>query len=394
MRRASALLPAGLMRSLLFRLHLVAGVSAGIVVFLMAVTGAVLACEEMALKWAERRYRVTVPEGADRLHPARLVHSAEETAAATGDVFLATAVQYDADPRAPAQVRSGPARRTYVDPYTGEVLGGGFARIEAFFEWVRGWHRWLSFPAGSERRGRAVTGAANLAFLFLVLTGPLLWMPRRFSLKTLAAVVFFRRGIRGRARYLNWHHVVGIWSAVPFALIGGSGMLMSYPGVGDRAYPVVGKALAVGNRPGEVAEPGAHAEVGAAQGLNFPGVRALAEARMPAWRTITLNLTGTGNSETRVEVRAGAEGQPHKSGVLVVDGRTGRALGWESFGAAPPARRGQQFVRYAHTGEYWGRAGQVMAGVFALAAALMAWTGVSLASGRLRGRKRRSSQLG
>ena len=47
-------------------------------------------------------------------------------------------------------------------------------------------------------------------------------------------------------------------------------------------------------------------------------------------------------------------------------------------------RRAQQFVRYAHTGEYWGLGGQLVAGLFSLAAALMVWTGLSLAVRRLR----------
>ncbi|MYH08973.1 MAG: PepSY domain-containing protein [Gemmatimonadales bacterium] len=64
--------------------------------------------------------------------------------------------------------------------------------------------------------------------------------------------------------------------------------------------------------------------------------------------------------------------------------RADRVRAWESFADGTPARRAQQFLRYAHTGEYWGLPGQLLAGLFSLAAALMVWTGLSLAVRRLR----------
>ena len=50
--------------------------------------------------------------------------------------------------------------------------------------------------------------------------------------------------------------------------------------------------------------------------------------------------------------------------MLIVDAVTGAALEWESFADDTPSRRAQQFLRYAHTGEYWGLAGQLLAGLF------------------------------
>ena len=85
-----------------------------------------------------------------------------------------------------------------------------------------------------------------------------------------------------------------------------------------------------------------------------------------------------------MEVRTGRAGQPHKTGWLTVDAATGGVHDWESFADDLPRRRARQFLRYAHTGEYWGLGGQWLAGLFSLAATLMVWTGLSLALRRAR----------
>ncbi|MYI07007.1 MAG: PepSY domain-containing protein, partial [Gemmatimonadetes bacterium] len=63
---------------------------------------------------------------------------------------------------------------------------------------------------------------------------------------------------------------------------------------------------------------------------------------------------------------------------------TGTARSWELFADETPAHRAQEFFRYAHTGEYWGVPGRLIAGLCSLAAVLMVWTGLSLALRRLR----------
>ena len=111
---------------------------------------------------------------------------------------------------------------------------------------------------------------------------------------------------------------------------------------------------------------------------------ATAEAWAPGWRTLVLTLPRPDARVVRVEVQGGRTGQPHRTGFLTVDAATGSVHEWESFADDTPGRRAQQFLRYAHTGEYWGLGGQLLAGLFSLAAALMVWTGLSLAVRRLR----------
>ena len=371
-----------MIRAVVFRLHLSVAVAAGAVVFMLAATGAVLSLEETVTGLAERRYFVAAGEGEERLGPEAIV-------AAAG--FAATSLRHRADPRAPVRVYEGRDRYARIDPYTGAVLGIGPDGPERFFEGVHNWHRWFNVSGGSVRRARAVTGAVNVAFLFLLLTGPILWIPRPVTRRSLANVLLVRPEARGAWRDLNWHQVVGIWSVLPLAVIAATGVTTSYPAVGDRVYPMVANLVPAGAWPVVAGVEGADVEgvEGAEDAPRAPetdlaAVLATAEAWAPGWRTLTLNLPRPTDSELRVEVQAGRAGQPQRVGILTLDAATGTVRAWKSFADDSPGRRAQQFLRYAHTGEYWGLGGQLLAGLFSLAAALMVWTGLSLAIRRLR----------
>lgn len=158
-----------MIRTIVFWLHLSVASAAGAVVFMLAATGVILSLEETVTGLAERRHRIEVQDGSARLPPEAIV-------LASG--LSATSVQYRSDPRSPVRVYEGRERYARVDPCTGRVLGFGPGGLERFFEDVRGWHRWFNLSGSSIRKGRAVTGAVNVAFLFLLLTGPVLWIPR------------------------------------------------------------------------------------------------------------------------------------------------------------------------------------------------------------------------
>ena len=388
-----------MIRKVVFRLHLVVAAAVGAFVLLMAATGAVLSLRPAVAELAERRHFVAATEvtpAPPRLPPAALAQAAEAWGAARGTPLAATSLRYRSHPRAPVRVDAGRELHVFVHPYRGEVLGHGPGAAERFFTVVHDLHRWFAVPSGSVRRARAVTGAINLAFLFLLVTGPFLWLPSRFTRRALAGGLFIRRDARGAWRDLNWHQVVGIWTVIPLTVIAATGVVTSYPAVADRVYPVVGRAVTGGGWPrGEVAGPvaaagerdraGAEAGGGAGPGgADLEAVLRVAEGWVGGWRSLTVTLPRARDRVVRVEIAGGGAGRPQRTGTLTVDAATGAPRSWETFADEPDGHRAQEFLRHAHTGEYWGVAGSVAAGLCSLAATLMVWTGLSLALRRLR----------
>ena len=374
-----------MIRKIVFRLHLSVAAVIGAVVLMMAATGVILSLEGTVTALAERRHFVAVAD-APPLPPAALVQAAEAWGAAQGTPLAATSLRYRPHPRAPVRVDAGRDLHVYVDPYRGDVLGHGPGAIEHFFTAVHDLHRWFAVPSGSVRRARAVTGAVNVAFLFLLVTGPFLWLPTRFTKRALANVLFFQRGARGAWRDLNWHQVIGIWSVVPLAVIAVTGAVISYPAVADRVYPVVGRVVSGGEwgggvGVGVVVPGGDGAEAGRA---DLQAALRAAGGWVPNWRSLTLTLPRARDREIRVEIWSGGEGRPQKTGTLTLDAASGTPQSWETFADETAGHRAEEFLRYAHTGEYWGIAGRVIAALCSLAATLMVWTGLSLALRRLR----------
>lgn len=383
------------LRTILFWCHLTAGVVAGIVILIMSVTGVLLAYERQMLEWADTRgLEITAPTGAQRLSTADLL----ERVRAARPNERPVAVTLRANPGAPVAVNVG-ARTLQVDPYTGQVLGEGATSLRAFFRSVTEWHRYLAMSGESRTTGRAITGASNLAFLFIVASGPFLWWPKNAAWRQFRQILLFRGGLRGKARDFNWHNVIGVWSAVPLIVIVFGGSVISYPWMSDLVYTALGEAPPPRLRPGGP-PPGAAAEGrpggrGAGPRSQAPasndvlaGVdRALAAAsqREPSWRTLTVRLPNADSQPVTVAVDTGTGGQPQLRSTLVVNQSSGAIEREERYADQSVGRRARSWLRFAHTGEVYGLVGQTIAGAVSLGGVVLVWTGLALALRRFVG---------
>ena len=162
------------------------------------------------------------------------------------------------DPSAPAALGFGRESIVYINPYTGEILGEGTKGIRTFFRVVTDWHRWLGAKGENRPIARAITGACNLGFLFLVVSGFFIWWPKQWTLSQLRNVTWFRRGLPGKARDFNWHNVIGFWSAIPLFIVVLSATVISYPWASNLVYHLVGEEPPVqGGAPGQTSAPSA-----------------------------------------------------------------------------------------------------------------------------------------
>jgi uncharacterized iron-regulated membrane protein len=275
----------------------------------------------------------------------------------------------------------------YVDRHTGQILGEGAVGVRSFFREIEAWHRWLGMEG--ERRGiaRALTGAANFVFLCIVVSGLYLWLPRvaRWAaFKT--RLVFTRKARSGKARDFNWHHVIGFWSAIPLAVIAASGVVFSYPWANDAVYAAFGEAAPTRGARSAAAPEDAVTEAAArepAARLALDELLARAVATVDDWRTMTIDLGARPAAAVAIDVDRGNGGQPQLRSRFIVDPATGDVLASEPFSSQSPGRRARSMLRFLHTGEALGVAGQTLAGLVSAASLVMLWTGWALAYRRL-----------
>jgi uncharacterized iron-regulated membrane protein len=81
----------------------------------------------------------------------------------------------------------------------------------------------------------------------------------------------------------------------------------------------------------------------------------------------------------------GYAGQPQKRTMLTLDRQTSAVLKSEPFASYDAGRRARTWLRFVHTGEYYGLAGQTIAGIASAGGAVLVWTGIALSLRRFRG---------
>ncbi|MBF5042957.1 PepSY domain-containing protein [Aggregicoccus sp. 17bor-14] len=435
------------MRSLLFWPHLVSGVLAGLVIAVMSLTGVALAFAPQLLARADRQAReVAAPApGAQRLPVDALVARAK----AERPGMQVSGVTLYPDATSAVLVSSGRTEGVYVNPYTGALQPLGAEGLRATLHTLEEWHRYLGAGGESRAVGKAVTGASNALFLFLALSGLYLWWPRRWSRAALRSTLWFRGGLRGKARDFNWHNTLGFWMLPVLVVLTASGVVMSYRWASNLVFTLAGSPVPAAGGPGAAPAVPVHAPPPGTQLLALDAAFARAAREVPAWESVTLRLGGapqaprpegggergaSAGSERSApgeradaarsadaprgegtERRAGAEprgGEPRpgasgrgpqaltfsvrerdawprfSSVQLSLDPFTGAVLKREGYADGTAGRRARTWLRFLHTGEALGLPGQLLAALASLGAAFLVWTGLALAWRRFFPRRR------
>ena len=370
-----------ILRRVLFWLHLCTGLTAGAVIFVMAATGVLLTLEPQLVERAERDLWHAPPPtpSTPRVPLSELVQRAQQL---RGDE-RATMLALRAEPESSVRVGFGRDGALFMHPYTGAAIGPG-SKTHDVMHVIEDWHRWLA----SRDLGRPITGACNLAFLGLALSGLYLWWPRAWSRKAVKAVTVLDVRLRGRARNFNWHNSVGFWCAPVLIVLTLTGAVMSYQWANDLLYRVTG------NEPPPPAGGGPAGPARAARSkgrerrlapaVDLDALAARAAGQSPGWVAITLRLPARPGAPVTAFIQEPPSWHPSPRSVLTLDAATAAVIRWEPFREANLGRKLRVLVRVLHTGEVAGWIGQLVAGLASLGGALLVWTGASLAIRRSR----------
>ena len=376
---------------IIFWSHLLAGVIAGSVIFIMSATGFLVMYERQLVEFAERDVRqIAVPGArAQRLSLDELVAKTREQnpqAQVTGMVLRN-------DPTASVAVNFGGDGANYVNPYTGAVLGAA-SKLHDWFHEIIEWHRWLGTEGEGRATARAITGACNLAFFWLAVTGVYLWWPRSWHWRGLKSSLLFNLHLRGKARDWNWHNVIGFWSSSVLVVLTLTAAVMSYTWANDLLFTLTGsepppRARAprpmaqTQQRRGDGAEPRERKPL-----ESFDAFLARAEQQAPGWIMMTMRLPPRGDGPVTVLIQELTAPHIFARSQLVLDRSTAELVKWEPYSGANPGRKLRTWARGLHTGEALGFAGQTVAGLASLGGCFLVWTGFAMAWRRFRYRNR------
>lgn len=373
-------------RKILFWLHLVAGVIGGIVIFIICVTGALLSFEKDIAEFAERDMRYVAPtENTQKLSVKDILAKVAEAKPNAKP----SAIALPNKTNAAWQISLGRERQIFVNPFTGEITGEGASGWRGFFRTMTDLHRWIALSGEGRPIGKAITGACNLMFLFLAISGIYIWFPRRFSWKHFKAALTFRWKVTGKARDFNWHTVIGFWSSLILIILTLTATVISYTWATNLLYTLTGNEVP----PQQQQQQNQQGEQPVILPENLDAVWTKAENHAPNRKTISLRLPIAKDAAV-FTIDEGIYWNIFGRSTLTIDAKTAEISNWETYGEQNSARQIRTWFRFTHTGETGGFVGQLVGFFACIGGAILVYTGFALAIRRLwNWRSKRATQL-
>ncbi len=383
-----------MLRWTLFQLHWIFGITAGLVLALVGLTGAFLSFEDDILEWMNPGV-LTVEARSDvpALTPQQLIDTvkAADPAAAINSVTVAA-------PGHPASVGLAPpggqgrGQQVLLDPYTGARLGEPEGR--GFFQFSEQLHRWLVMPGGNQGIGKVIVGVSTLILIYLALSGlylrwPILWTRVK---------VWLRPNLKAKGRALWWsiHAVFGTWVLVAYLIMGLTGLWWSFEWYRNGASLLLtGKPAVIQQGPGGGGRPGGGGQDAASPPpvVTLDAVwTAFVSASGGAYQTASFTLPKKEGEPVSVRFLPAGAAHERAADQMKID-PSGAVLSHERFTDKTTGEQIYASVFPLHSGSYFGFTGLLLWGIASLMMPVFFVTGWLLYLGRRKAKAKRLARL-
>ncbi|TBU79130.1 sulfite reductase flavoprotein subunit alpha [Phytopseudomonas daroniae] len=337
-------------KKILFQLHWLLGISAGLVLALMGVTGALYSFQEEILLAINPQMAVTAQPGSV-LEPGEMIERLQAQGISVSGLYV------DTEGGQPARIfltpppgeRRGGVR--FVDPYTAESLGE--PRGVAFFGLMLQLHRFLAMG----QTGRQITGACTIALVFFCLSGLYLRWPRRAL--SWRAWLTFDWAKKGRAFNWDLHAVVGTWCLPVYLCAALTGLYWSYDWYRSGLETLLSDTPRVaGEERGRRGPPATGQPMPEVDYANlWQGIRQTAGDKLGVY---SLQLPNAAGQPARVSFRLRDAEHTRAFNQMQLDPLTGETRQVERYADKSFKAQLLASVYALHTGEYFGMTGRVL----------------------------------
>ena len=166
------------MKKIFRHIHLWLSIPFGLIITVICFSGAALVFENEIMELCRHDFYYVSKVEETPLPAGELV---QKVAATLPDSISVTGISISSDPAKAYQVNLSKPRRAsvYIDQYTGEIKGK-YERAP-FFTTMFKLHRWLldsMKPDGGIFWGKMIVGVSTLMFVFVLISGIIVWIPR------------------------------------------------------------------------------------------------------------------------------------------------------------------------------------------------------------------------
>jgi len=233
----------------LYLLHLWLGLCSGLVVFILGITGSLYSfSDELKDVFYHDRLYVDVPADAKPKSFDELLYVAQ---AKLGSKKKISRVEIQTAPNRTYMFRSLKSglyfEKVYVNPYTAQVVFHEDANRE-FFNVVLSLHRTLLL---GDKVGHFIIRWSVVCFVFLLLSGIVLWWPAKWKAKLLKAKFKVKWAAKKKRLNYDLHQVFGFYAFIVLLIIALTGLMWSFDMVAEKktklTSDITGTMLAASN---------------------------------------------------------------------------------------------------------------------------------------------------
>ena len=348
------------------RIHLYLGLSVGLVIMVSCFTGAVLVFEEeLQHAFHKERYEVKV-EGTRQSLEQLVTNLKEEEPKAS-----ITRLQVFTDPKKSVVISytGGKKTQAFVNPYSGEIIEL-YKYQDSFFYTMFALHRWLL--GGSV--GKLITGIATTIFLFILITGIILWWPKTNRILLQRLKIKSNAGAKRLTHDL--HIVLGFYSAIILFIFAFTALAWSFEWFNKGIYSVTHSPVKPPKPPQSTFL--AQKVISADEALE------VGQQEMKNVEFYNLNIPK--DSIEAYTVTALSNSAPHTSATdaIYLDQYTGKKLGQLYFDQRSTGAKMRATFKPVHTGSIWGLPSKIVSAIVCLLGASFPITGTIMWINRTR----------
>lgn len=218
-----------MLKKALFQLHWFFGITAGLILSIMGITGALYSYHDEILKTLNPDSFYVEEQPATRLRPVEIYQLMNQR---YPDRTVSTIQLGQANDAVIVTLTQKKQNNTfYLNPYTGDQLPAAMG--EKFLDFALDLHRSLTLG----EFGKQLTGASTLILLFFIFSGLYMRWPKKSSFKEWFAIKW---QLTGRNFLWHLHAIVGTWALIFYVLIALTGLYWSYNWYREGIFKIMG----------------------------------------------------------------------------------------------------------------------------------------------------------
>lgn len=353
------------MRIFLKKLHKWLSIPVGIIIIIVCLTGAILVFQDEIQELANpERYFVSEvknkPIPLEELIP--MVNAQLDT-----NTVADVKISHDPERTYTMTLSKGFRVSAFVDQYTGKVTGIYEFQKSPFYT-IMTLHRWLM--DGSRTWGKYTVGISTLLFVFILISGFIVWMPRRFNKSR-----FKIQLKKGKKRlFYDMHNVLGAYACLVLLICALTGMMWSFEWYRNSVFRIFGAEVPQTQQGG--GHGGSRGSRGGGEKKEKPIVN------YANWQKVSNTLQASNPDYEYVRVQDGSASVHLKSSITSrntdrydFDKQSGEIIKTTLFKDQEGTTKVWAWVYTLHVGNYWGIWSKIFTCIFALIGASLPITG-------------------